>query len=200
MKKFNFRLFNALPAHEKRLTLSTLFTLARIVLTPIIVFAMVWGKWDIAFWLFGAAAISDVIDGWLARWCNQQTFLGACLDPIADKFLILSIFFTLAFVQSPLFTIPIWFVVLVLIKELVLIVGGAILYIRQGHLKVSPTALGKGTMFVQVLFIAWLFACYFFHWLPIKTYYVMLGLLLSLVLLSLLQYVRIGLLQLRADS
>jgi len=192
LKKLNFAFLKTLPAHEKRITIATLFTLMRIVLSPIIVIAMVLQQWGVAFFLFFVAASTDIMDGNLARFFNAKTFLGAALDPIADKVLLLSVFFTLAFVQSPLFHIPIWFVLLVLLRELVLITGSFVLFFTKGHLEVSPTWLGKLTTFIQICFIVWLFACYFFHWLPVKTYYTMLALMLTLVFCSCVQYIRIG--------
>ena len=108
--------FASLPAHEMRITVPTLLTFMRILLTFGVIGAMIYHNWGTAFVVFLAAAFTDVLDGGLARWWNEKTFLGACLDPIADKFLVLSIFFTLAFVQSPLFHIPIWFFSIVFIK------------------------------------------------------------------------------------
>lgn len=185
-----------LPAHEKKITLSTLLTLLRIALTPCIVACMLMGWWGIAFTLFCIAAISDALDGYLARLWHEQTFLGACLDPIADKLLVLSCFFTLAFIQSPLFTIPQWFVVLVLLKEIILIGGSIVFYVIKGHIDIKPTLLGKMSTVVQMCFIIWLFACYFFSWLPVKTYTSMLGIVLILVFASLVQYGTIGMRQL----
>lgn len=192
LKKLNFTFLKTLPAHEKRITLATLFTLTRILLTPVIVGAMIAQQWGVAFFLFVAASATDVIDGNLARFFNTKTFLGAVLDPIADKVLLLSCFFALAFVQSPLFSIPLWFVVLVLLRELILIGGALLVFLVKGQLKVNPTWLGKLTTFVQICFIVWLFACYFFHWLPVKTYYTMLALMLMLTFCSFVQYARIG--------
>ena len=134
LKKLNFTFFKTLPAHEKRITLATLFTLMRIVLTPFIVISMVAQQWGIAFFLFLIAASTDIVDGNLARFFNAKTFLGAVLDPIADKVLLLSVFFTLAFVQSPLFNIPLWFVFLVLLRELILISGSCFLFFYNWHL------------------------------------------------------------------
>lgn len=162
------------------------------LLAPCIVLAMVMHYWGFAFWLFLIAALSDTIDGSIARLSGEKTFLGACLDPIADKLLILSCFFTLAFVQSPLFSVPLWFVLFVLIKELIVLGGAFTILLLGGQLTIGPTLLGKVTTLVQMAFIIWLFACYFFHWLPIKTYYTMLGLVFCLTLLSLIQYIRIG--------
>lgn len=198
MAKLTARLFKSLPPHETRITFSTMLTLLRIVLTPFIVGAMVMHEWGVAFWLFIISCVCDILDGNIARWFKQETFLGACLDPIADKILIVSCFATLAFVQSPLFSIPLWFVLLVLCKDLVIVGGSAAIFFLRGHLIVHPTLLGKATMVAQSGFIIWLFSCYFFGWVPVKTYYTALGLLFVLVVLSLLQYFRQGLTQWRS--
>jgi len=126
LRKLNLRIFRHLPDHEKRITIPTLFTFLRILLTPLIVFAMIKWYWGLAFFLFVVAAFTDIIDGYLARIFNEKTFLGACIDPLADKFLILSCFFTLAFVETPLFNIPQWYVVLILSKEVTQLTGAAI--------------------------------------------------------------------------
>lgn len=170
------------------ITIPTLVTFARIALTPVIVISMIMQAWGYAFLFFIVAALTDVIDGFLARWFDDRTILGACLDPIADKFLLISCFFTLGFVQSPLFSIPHWFVYCVLIKEMILICGVATLYLFFGPIEIRPTRLGKLTTLAQIAFIMWLFACYFFHWVPVKTYYTMLGLLMTVLVASLTQY------------
>lgn len=195
--KLSLSLFKKLPDHEKKITLSTLLTILRIILTPLIVGAMMTWQWGLACTLFIIAAITDFLDGNLARWRNERTFLGACLDPIADKLLILACFFTLACMRTPLFALPRWFVMLMLCKESLLILGVLGIYARKGHIEMQPTLLGKMTTMVQMCFIIWLFACYFFVWLPIKTYYTMLGVLLMLVFITLMQYGRIGFYQLR---
>lgn len=169
-----------------------MLTLARLALVPFIVWAMVASCWMVALVLFMIAALTDMLDGNLARSRNEQTILGACLDPLADKVLLLSCFITLAFVPSPLFTIPLWFVLLLLLKDLILVSGVFTIYARSGVVAVRPTKFGKATTVFLLIFIAWLFACYFYNWEPLKTYYVMLGLALMAVLASLLQYLRIG--------
>ncbi len=180
---------------ERRITIPTMFTISRLLLTPFIVIAMIKQQWGIAFGLFVIASSTDLIDGFLARVLDQKTFLGACLDPVADKLLILSVFITLAFVQSPLFSIPVWFVSIVLIKEVILIAGAAIIWLLCGSVQIRPTLLGKSTMLVQVLFIIWLFACYFFKWLPVKTYWAVLTLVTFMVMLSLIHYSTLGFMQ-----
>jgi len=191
MKKIGpdfFKKFLARYARERAITISTMFTIARIVLTPFIVGAMTYGWWGVAFSLFVSASITDVIDGGLARMLDQRTALGACLDPIADKILLLSCFATLSFVSTPLFTIPTWFVSFVLAKELLLVGGVVLLYYMRGYVDVYATKLGKMTTLAQVSFIIWLFACYFFHWVPVKTYFVMLSVVTCMLSASLVQY------------
>lgn len=191
MKEILFKL-RSIPESQKRLTVSTMLTLLRIAIAPTLVITMIGHMWGVSFLLFLVAALTDLLDGYIARQYDQQTFLGACLDPIADKFLLLSCFATLVFVQTPLFSIPLWFVCIVLIKELLVLAGTAALIMMYDAFKIKPTWLGKTTTVVQMLFIVWLFACYFFNWMPVKTYWTMLSLLLFLVLASLLQYVVIG--------
>jgi cardiolipin synthase len=184
--------FAHLPSREKRFTVPTLLTLSRIVLALFVVGAMVLHQWSLACILFLIAAGTDMLDGTLARFCNEKTQLGAALDPIADKFLVLSVFFTLAFAQSPLFHIPLWFVLIVFIKELILIGGALVVYYKTGSLEINPSWLGKTAMFIQIAFITWLFACYFFSWVPIKTYYTMLGVMILCAMASLVHYLWMG--------
>ena len=188
LKKLNWHLFASLPASQKRMTIPNMLTLGRMASSPVIGLAMAYSWWQVAFILFVVASLTDVVDGALARLLHQKTFLGACLDPIADKTMILSVFITLAFVNTPLFALPKWFVCLVLSKEILQIGGAVALYVKNGYLDVRPTWLGKFAGFVQTSFVLWLFACYFFEWMPIKTYYAMLGLVLVVVFASLIHY------------
>lgn len=166
------------------------------LLVPCIVYALVTEQLAYACALFIAAAATDCIDGALARLLDEQTQLGALLDPVADKLLLLSSFFTLAYIDSPLFSIPWWFVGIVLVRELVIVGGVIVCYWYTRQWRIEPTRLGKMTTAVQVSFIVWLFACYFFAWLPVKTYKLMLGIIAMVELISLAQYVRIGVRQL----
>lgn len=191
--KLDRSLIQKLAGAKNKLTVPTLFTLLRILLVPVIVYAMITHAWGVAFFCFVIAAATDVIDGFLARLCDNQSLLGACLDPVADKFLLLSCFFTLAFIQTPLFTLPGWFFAIVLTKEVIILGGSLILLLSHCGFAVRPTILGKATTVVQVCFIIWLFACYFFSWMPVKTYVSMLAIMLCFVLLSAAQYIHIGL-------
>lgn len=186
-------LFDSIPAHEKRMTISTMLTLVRMLMTPVIVAARMQGAWAAAFVLFVVAAVTDFFDGWLARVRNEQTLLGACLDPVADKLLVISCFAVFALHDTTALAVPAWFVITMLMKELILCIGAVCVYIHTGHVEVKPTLLGKTTTAIQLMVIAWLFACHFFVWMPIKTYTFIIGLLFCLVGITLVQYGRIGL-------
>lgn len=191
--KFDSLFFKTLHNCEKRITISTMLTLLRIVLVPVIVIAMTKQQWGSAFFWFLIAALTDTFDGALARWWNDETVLGACLDPIADKILLISCFATLAFIQSPVFMIPHWFVMLILFKESIILLGTLLLLVSRSGFTVHPTFLGKATTVVQISFIIWLFTCYFFNWVPTKTYYSMMSIMVGFILLSFAQYIYIGL-------
>lgn len=196
MTRITRAMVQAMVMKERRITFSTMLTLGRFILVPLIVGAMVQNWWGWAFALFVVAAVTDLLDGYLARLLHQETFLGACLDALADKVLILAVFTTLSCIDAPLFRIPLWFLLLVLAKELVQIFGALLIYGINGTIEVKPTLLGKIAMIMQSLFVVWLFACYFFGWVPVKTYYAMLAFLLVILLSSLFRYITIGLQQL----
>jgi len=196
--RFTLHIFKYLPETEKRITIPTFFTILRIILVPFIVWAMILGSWGYAFFFFFIACLTDVVDGHLARWLNERTFLGACLDPIADKLLLISCFFTLAFVSTPLFSIPGWFVFFVISKEIIQVIGALTIYLVCGYLDVKPTFLGKITTCIQMIFIMWLFACYFFCWVPLKTYYTILSIMIFFIGISFAQYVRIALVMIKS--
>lgn len=176
----------------KTLTLSTVITLIRIAMVPFVVLSMTAHHWGTACLLFVIAGVTDALDGSLARWLNEQTFLGALLDPVADKLLVITTYVTLSFVDSPLFLIPHWFVYVVLSKELLQILGVISILALKGPIAVRPTRLAKTTMCVQSIFIVWLFLCYFMQWLPVKTYFTALGVVLVLVGACFVQYTLIG--------
>ena len=192
LSRFTLHIFTTLPTHEKRITIPTIFTLMRMILAPCIIIAMVYSIWSVAFFFFLFACLTDLIDGFLARLLKEKTFLGAFLDPIADKILLVSCFFTLGFISTPLFSVPYWFVYYVMGKEILQCLGAIILYHTYGYIDVQPTFLGKITTATQMIFIIWLFSCYFFGWLPFKTYYILLSTLIMLISAAFIQYVYIG--------
>jgi len=173
-------------------TVSNFLTIGRILLTPFIVVSIYATEWKKAFILFVISAATDLFDGYLARFLKQETYLGKLLDPIADKLLLISVFASLAFLNSPSFIIPRWFVFLLLIREVSILVGSFFLMRKNIQFKVQPTIWGKATTMFQCLFISWLFICSFMGFAPAKTYYILLILLTIFSLIAFMQYVKIG--------
>ena len=109
------------------MNLPNLITMARILCVPLIVWAITSGHMLPAFLLFLAAGISDAVDGFLAKRFNMSSELGALLDPLADKALIVSIYVSLGITEA----LPRWVVILVVSRD-ILIVGGFLLALADG--------------------------------------------------------------------
>jgi cardiolipin synthase len=103
-------------------SIPNLITLARILLVPVVIWAITSGEMRTAFLLFFAAGASDAIDGFLAKRFGMVTELGAYLDPVADKALIVSIYVALGIAEA----LPRWLVILVVSRD-IMIVGAVIL-------------------------------------------------------------------------
>jgi cardiolipin synthase (CMP-forming) len=185
----------ALLLWNKRMNVPTLLTIARILLTPFIVYTFAQGHWTLAFAMVLVAGITDVLDGFLARRWNCQTTLGAALDPVADKILLLSCFAALACIQA----IPVWFFVFMLAKELVLVLGVFALWLYKGSVAIAPTRCAKITTLIQILFVVWVIACYCFGLACTKTYLPIITLLLFLSCTVLVQYAHQGWLHLTRE-
>jgi len=192
MRRLHTDFLRALPAKEFRITFSTLLTVVRIMLTPFVVYAMLSGLWGGAFILFTIAAATDFFDGFFARLLQQKTFFGTCLDPLADKFLLVSCFATLACTDALPFAIPHFFLGLILLREILLIGGAIAIYAHTNCIVITPSLLGKATTCMQIIFIMWLFSCYFLGWFPLKTYYFFLVLISGLIIGSFMQYGKKG--------
>src|ERR1700690_444391 len=168
------------------LNIPNLITLGRILLVPIVVWAIATpGAMWIAFVLFLAAGVSDAIDGFLAKRFNMATELGAYLDPLADKALIVSIYMTLG-VNG---LIPRWLVILVVSRD-ILIIGGIMLSWLVGNpLKIKPLLVSKLNTVAQIVFASvGLGSLGFNYELPTLTL-ILMGLVAVLTLLSVAAYV-----------
>jgi cardiolipin synthase len=121
-------------------------TLLRLFLTPMIVLLLLQEELSWALLVFVLAGITDGLDGYLARSLRERTELGRILDPVADKILLGSSFFTLAFVGR----LPLWLVVIGVGRDLLLVAGSCVLYTTIGRLGYPPSMLGKLTTGLQL--------------------------------------------------
>jgi len=128
------------------LNLPNTLTMLRIVAVPIFLICIANGRYGIALSIFMAAAITDALDGALARLYNLYTELGASIDPLADKLLMSSSFIALAWVGG----VPAWLTILVLSRDVIILAGYLTLYFFSKPMEVKPTALGKANTFFQI--------------------------------------------------
>jgi cardiolipin synthase (CMP-forming) len=129
------------------LNLPNLITLARILLVPIVVWAIASREMQIAFLVFLIAGVSDAVDGFLAKRFDMTSDLGAHLDPLADKVLIVSIYVALGITEE----IPRWVVILVVSRD-ILIIGGVMLAWFFGKpMQVRPLLVSKLNTAAQIV-------------------------------------------------
>ncbi len=170
---------------DRALSIPNLITLGRILLVPVLVWAIASGAMWIAFVLFLAAGASDAVDGFLAKRFNMTSVLGAYLDPLADKALIVSIYLTLGINNL----IPRWLVILVVSRD-ILIVGGIMLsWVIGSPLKIKPVLVSKLNTVAQILFAAVVLGSLGFNIPAEPVEFVLMGLVAILGLLSAAAYV-----------
>jgi CDP-diacylglycerol--glycerol-3-phosphate 3-phosphatidyltransferase len=152
------------------LTLASRITLARILCVPLFVLVMIYysrsskdtNLHEILRWaasaLFLVTFLSDALDGYIARSRKQISKLGTILDPLADKALLLSGLVLLAGPAAAAFELrlPVWFVILVITRDAILVLGSLIIYYMAGDVTVRPRLTGKCATFFQMLLIAWI--------------------------------------------
>jgi cardiolipin synthase len=165
------------------LSIPNLITLARIILVPVVVWLIASGQLRLAFLLFFAAAISDAVDGFLAKRFGMKTELGAYLDPLADKVLIVSIYVTLGITA----VIPLWIVILVVSRDF-MIVGAILLsWVIDRPVKIRPLIVGKLNTAGQIIYPGLVLAAhgYSFHVEPVLTLVMVLVAVLTLLSVAL---------------
>jgi cardiolipin synthase (CMP-forming) len=131
------------------MSVANLVTLARLLSVPLAIWLVLDDAMAAAFWLFVAAGVSDAVDGYIAKRFDQRSRLGALLDPIADKMLLVSMFVTLGIDGL----LPDWLVILVVFRD-VLIVGGFLLATAMAHeIATKPLWISKLNTALQIALI-----------------------------------------------
>jgi cardiolipin synthase (CMP-forming) len=153
-------------------------------MVPVIVIGLLEGATSWVYALLALCMISDFLDGMLARSRGERTKLGAFLDPMADKLLLISVFMTLAFLRH----VPMWIFVVILSRDVFIIIGWSVIYILTGSNVVEPRPLGKITTAIQMVAAL---ACI----LPLSFYTITRPMLLTAVIFtvaSTIDYIIIG--------
>jgi CDP-diacylglycerol--glycerol-3-phosphate 3-phosphatidyltransferase len=153
------------PDPHVPVTLANKITLGRILLIPVFAcFALYYaasvrdGRPDERLWLasvvvFAVAALSDAVDGWIARRFNQTSRLGVILDPLADKLLMMSAILILSFSDWPV-KLPLYFVIIFFGREVVAIAGAFIVNHLAGKVQIQPHWTGKVAIFLQIVTVS----------------------------------------------
>ncbi|MFO1476910.1 MAG: CDP-alcohol phosphatidyltransferase family protein [Verrucomicrobiota bacterium] len=110
----------------------------------------------LAILAYGTAAICDGIDGYIARHYNQRSELGAILDPLADKLLLVSGVVLFSFTSPFLGTIPLWLTGTIISRDLVILIGMGVILMTVGRVKVRPRVLGKIATVLQMFCVSWI--------------------------------------------
>ena len=133
------------------MTFANFLTVLRLAVIPFFIMALVYDHPRVALWLFLAAGITDILDGFIARYFNQKTALGAFLDPAADKLMLTATYVTMAIPATGLaFTIPAWLPVLTIARDVVIVLLTLMLYLTYGTRNFPPTVPGKITTLFQI--------------------------------------------------
>ncbi len=137
--------------------LANQLTFLRLVAAPFLILAILKARFDVALALFGAAAVTDLLDGLTARLFRQETSLGAYLDPAADKILATAAFLLLTdypslFQSIPMTArIPVWLTVLTISRDLFIVAVALMVYLAYGRTSFRPTIWGKLTTVAESL-------------------------------------------------
>jgi cardiolipin synthase len=168
------------------LSIPNLITLARIILVPVVVWAIASGQLRLAFLLFLAAAVSDAVDGFLAKRFGMKTDLGAYLDPLADKLLIVSIFIALG-VRNEL---PLWLVIAVVSRDILIVAAVLLAWLMDQPVTIKPLAISKANTMMQIVLAATVLADGAFDLGLVNTRLALVWIAGALTLLSLATYLR----------
>ena len=177
-------------AGKRRLSIPNIITLGRIMLVPIIVWAIVSSQMEAAFAVFIVAGVSDAVDGFLAKRFNMTSELGALLDPLADKALLVSIYMALGIWGA----IPRWIVILVVSRDIMIVTAVIVSWLFDKPVPIKPLMVSKLNTAAQVAFAALVLASLAFGFNPAPYDIILMGLVtvftLASVSLYLVEWVR----------
>ena len=133
-----------------KLTIPNAITIVRFLLVPAVIYALLAGRTDLALVGFVVAGISDGVDGFIARQFDQRSELGAYLDPVADKLLLVSVFVVLGYMGE----LPLWLVIAAVSRD-ALIIGAVMLSSLMGRpVEMKPLFVSKSNTAIQIVLAA----------------------------------------------
>jgi cardiolipin synthase len=129
---------------------ANLITLGRLLSVPVSIWLILAGQYGAAFWMFVIAGISDAVDGFIAKRFNMRTRIGALLDPVADKTLLVSTYVTLGVAAQ----LPTWLVILVVSRDLMIVGGFLLVQLLSAETRSEPLMVSKANTALQIILVA----------------------------------------------
>jgi cardiolipin synthase len=165
------------------LTAANQLTLLRVLLIPAFVILVAYGFFGWALIVFGVAGLTDALDGLIARRAGQKTSLGAWLDPMADKLLLVTTFVVLTLPDLDLANrLPIWLTVLIISRDVIIVLTVAIVNLAMGPRTFRPSVFGKAATATYILTaVVAMFYNYRGHHSPVVDVFVYASLTITLV-------------------
>jgi len=167
-----------------RLSIPNLVTLIRILLVPVVIWAITAGEYRVAVILFLAAGISDAVDGFLAKRFGMTTELGAYLDPLADKAMLVSIYIALGITEA----IPRWLVILVVSRDIMIVSAVILSWVVNKPVPLKPLMVSKLNTVAQIALACVVLATLGFGFRADTTVLMLVALVTVLTLLSVAFY------------
>lgn len=132
---------------ERPLNIPNFITVGRVILVPVVFWLLVSGKVQAAFFAFVVAGISDGVDGYLAKRFGWTTELGAYLDPLADKLLLVSIFIAMAVLGE----LPSWLAIGVVTRDIMIVAAVMLSWFMDNPVRIRPLAVSKANTAAQII-------------------------------------------------
>jgi cardiolipin synthase (CMP-forming) len=171
-------------AGKRRVSIPNIITLGRILLVPIVVWAIASAQMEIAFAAFVIAGVSDAVDGFLAKRFNMASELGAMLDPLADKALLVSIYMALGIWGA----VPRWIVILVVSRDIMIVSAVIVSWLFDKPIPMKPLMVSKINTAAQVALAALVLASLAFNFQPGPYDVILMGLVTVFSLASVSLY------------
>jgi cardiolipin synthase (CMP-forming) len=131
------------------LSVPNALSLLRIILTPLIAYAIIENHQAVALGLMMVAGLTDMLDGAIARYFNQRTLVGAYLDPLADKLMLISAIVAL-FINGK---VPLFLFLAVIFRDVIIVIGAILYEVVTHKLEMQPTLTSKATTFFQIVLV-----------------------------------------------
>jgi cardiolipin synthase len=141
----------AIKIDKNALNLPNALTLLRILCIPLLVTVLIYGMHRAALAVFVLAAVTDALDGLIARLYNMQTPLGQFLDPLADKFLLVTSYILFSIYGW----VPAWLTIIIISRDMIVVVGWFLIYMIHNVTLSKPTMMGKSAIAMQLVLAAY---------------------------------------------